>query len=66
MANVPTPEFQKLCSNLIQSLRLDFETTIQQHPYANVVMERVLGVLTAIVRIAGCTHASVGEVRNGL
>jgi hypothetical protein len=54
MANVPTPEFQKLCSNLTKSLRLEYENAIQ-HPDADAVMERVRGVLTAIARLAGRT-----------
>jgi hypothetical protein len=61
MANVTTLEFQKLWSNLIESLRLEHENTAQQHPDADAVMELVRGVLTAIVRLAGYTPASVGE-----
>jgi hypothetical protein len=60
MVNVPTPEFQKLWSNLIESLRLEYENFIQ-HPDCDSVMERVSGVLTAIAHIAGCTPASAGE-----
>jgi hypothetical protein len=48
MANVLTPEFQKLWSNLIESLRLEYENTLQQHPDADAVMECVHGVLTII------------------
>jgi hypothetical protein len=61
MANVPTPEVQKFCSNLIEYLRLVCENTIQQHPDADAVMEHVCGVLTAIARLAGCTPASISE-----
>jgi hypothetical protein len=46
MANVHTPEFQKLWSNLIESLRLEYENTVQQHPDSDAVMELVRGVLT--------------------
>jgi hypothetical protein len=61
MANVPTPEFQKLWSNLIESLRWEYENTVQQHPDADAVMERVHKVITAIAQVAGCTVASVGK-----
>jgi hypothetical protein len=62
MANVHTTEFQKLWSIQIESVRrLEYEDTIQQHPEANGVMERVLEVLIPIARLTGCTHASVGE-----
>jgi hypothetical protein len=61
MANVHTPEFQVFWPNLIDSLRLEYENTIKQHPDANAVVEHVRGVLTASVRLAGCTPASVGE-----
>jgi hypothetical protein len=60
MVNVPTPEFQKLWSNLIGSLRLEYENTIPQHPDADAVTERVCGALIVIPRLAGCTPASVG------
>jgi hypothetical protein len=60
MANMLTPEFQKLWSNLIKSLKLEYENTIQ-HIDADAVMEHVLEVLRAIARLAGCTPASVGE-----
>lgn len=53
MANEPTPEFQKLWSNLTEPLRLQYENTIQ-HPDANSVIEHVCGVLTAIACLAGC------------
>jgi hypothetical protein len=43
MANVPTPEYQKLWSNLIESLRLEYENAIQQNPDADAVIERVPG-----------------------
>jgi hypothetical protein len=42
-------------------LRVEYENTIQQQPDADALMERVCGVLTAIVRLARCTSASVGE-----
>jgi hypothetical protein len=61
MANVPTPEFQKLWSNLIKPLRLEYENTIQQHSDANSVTEHVCGVLTAIACLAGCTPISVSK-----
>jgi hypothetical protein len=61
MINVHTPEFHKLWSYLIKSLRLKYENSIQQHPDANAVMEHVRGVLTPIARLAGCTPESVGE-----
>jgi hypothetical protein len=44
-----------------ESLRLEYENAIQQHPDANAAMERVRGVLTAIARLAGRTPASVGR-----
>jgi hypothetical protein len=56
MANVPTPEFQKLRPNLIES-----GDTIQQHPNAEVLMECVGRVPIAIACFAKCTIASVGE-----
>jgi hypothetical protein len=58
MANVPTPEFQKLWSNLIESLRLAYENTIQEHPDADAVMEHVQEVHTVIAFLAGCTPVS--------
>jgi hypothetical protein len=61
MTNVPTPQLQKLWSNMTDSLRLEYENTIQQDPDADAVMERVRGVLTAIARLVGCTPASAGE-----
>jgi hypothetical protein len=61
MANVSTPQFQKLCSNQIESLKLEYREVTQQDPDAGSVVERVLEVLTAIARLAGCTPASVGE-----
>jgi hypothetical protein len=61
MANAPTPEFQKLSSNLIESLRLEYENTIQQHPDTDAVVGWVHGVLTTIACLAGCTPASVNE-----
>jgi hypothetical protein len=51
MANVATPEFQKPWSNLAESVMSEYENTIQ-HPDANVVTERVSGVLTTIARLA--------------
>jgi hypothetical protein len=60
MANVPTPEFQKLWTNLIECPRLEYENTIHQQPDADAVIERVRGVLTVIIRLARCTPASVG------
>lgn len=53
MTKEATTEFQKLCLNQIKSLRLEYKGTIQQHADA--------GVLIAIVHLAGCTAASVGE-----
>jgi hypothetical protein len=62
MANVPTLEFQKLWSNLTESLRLKYtyDNNIQ-HPYANAVMESVCRVLTTIACLAGCAPSSVSE-----
>jgi hypothetical protein len=66
MANVPTPELQKLWSNLTESLSLKYENIIQQHPEADVVMELVRGVVVT-ARLAGSIRASIGaKVRNGL
>jgi hypothetical protein len=59
MANVPAPEFQKLWSNLVESFRLEYENTMQQHTDTDAVMEHVCGVLITIARLAGCTPASV-------
>jgi hypothetical protein len=59
MANVPTPEFQKLRSNLVESLRLVKENTIQ-HPDADAVREYISGILAATTCVAGCTPESVG------
>jgi hypothetical protein len=59
MASVPTSEFQKLWLKLTESVRLEYENTIQQHPDANAVMERACGVFAAIARLAA-------KVRNGL
>jgi hypothetical protein len=61
MTDVTIPEFQKLCSNQIDSLRLEYGDAIRQHPDAEAVVERVRGVLIASARLAGCTPASVGE-----
>jgi hypothetical protein len=47
-ANVPTPEFQKFWSNLIESLKREYENTIKQFPDADAVMETAREVLTAI------------------
>jgi hypothetical protein len=60
MAIVPTLEFQKLWSNLTESLRLKYENNIQ-HPYANAVMESVCKVLTTIACLEGCAPSSVSE-----
>jgi hypothetical protein len=60
MANVPIPEFQKLWSNLIEYLRLEYENTIQ-HPDWDAVMEHECRVLITITRLAGCTPASVSK-----
>jgi hypothetical protein len=60
MANIPTPEFQKLWSNLIESLRLEYENTVQQHPN-NAVMNLVCGVLTHVAHLAQCILVSVGK-----
>jgi hypothetical protein len=48
-------------SNLTETLRLEYENTIQLYPDADFVMERVRGVLSAIARLEGCTAVSVGE-----
>jgi hypothetical protein len=40
---------------------LEYENTIEQHPDADAVMERVRGVLSAIARLEGYTLGSVGE-----
>jgi hypothetical protein len=56
MANVPSSEFQKLWSNLIEYLRLEHENLIQQHPGSDAVIELVRGVFTAIARLVGSTH----------
>jgi hypothetical protein len=61
MANVPSPEFQKLWPNVIESLRLEYGDTTQQYLNTEVVMERVCWVLIAIACLAECTPASVGE-----
>jgi hypothetical protein len=61
MTNAPSPEFLNLWSNLIESLRLEYENSKQQHPDADALMERVCVVFTAIARLARCTPASVGE-----
>jgi hypothetical protein len=55
MANVSTPEFLNMWSNLIQSLKLEYENTVQQNPDTDAVMECVCGVLVAIARLAECT-----------
>jgi hypothetical protein len=49
MANVPSPEYQKLWSNLI-NLSLEYGDTIQQHPHAEALMVCVRRVLIGIVR----------------
>jgi hypothetical protein len=48
LANAHTPEFLKLWSSQTESLRLKYGNTIQQHPDAEVVRERVRKVVTAI------------------
>jgi hypothetical protein len=80
MANVPTTEFQKIWSILINSLKLEYEDTIQQHLDADAIMERVRGVPSAIARIAsvsgspkwalivqnvGCTRRNLHQVLKG-
>jgi hypothetical protein len=61
MVHVPSPDFQKLWSNQIASLRSEYKDAIQQHPDAGGVMERVHVVLTNIARLARCTPVYVGE-----
>lgn len=61
MAHVRNSGYQKLWSNLAESLRFEQENTIQQHPDADTLMERVCVVVTAIACLAGCVPASVGE-----
>jgi hypothetical protein len=61
MAIVPPPEFKKLRSNQIESLRLEYKEVMKHHPDADAVMERVHGILIDISRLAGRTPASLGE-----
>jgi hypothetical protein len=61
MVNVPAPDFQKLWSNQIASLRSEYKEAIQQHPNAGGVMERVRVVLTDFASLARCTPVFVGE-----
>jgi hypothetical protein len=56
MANIPIPEFQKLWSNLIESLKLEYENTVQQHPDSDAVVKRICGALTPIARLVECTR----------
>jgi hypothetical protein len=57
MVNATTSEFQKLCPNEIESLRLEYGDTIQQYSDAEAVTDRVRGVLIATACLAGCTPA---------
>jgi hypothetical protein len=66
MANVRTQEFQKLWSNQIESLRLEYGDTVQQHPDADAVMERVRGVLIVIARLGDVPPRRAAKVRNGI
>jgi hypothetical protein len=61
MADVPTPGFQTLWSHQIESLRVEFRKTVQKHPDAGGVMEKVHVVLKDIASLAGCTPKAVGE-----
>jgi hypothetical protein len=51
MANILTTEFQKLWSNLIESLRLECESKIQ-NPDTDAVKELVRRILTEITCLA--------------
>jgi hypothetical protein len=61
MACIPAPEFQALWSNQIESLKLEYRNTIDRHPDASNLMERVDVVLREISSLEECTPASVGE-----
>jgi hypothetical protein len=61
MANVPAPDFQKIWSNHIASLRREYKDAIQQYPDAGGVMTRVHVLLIDIIHLLGCTPATVGE-----
>jgi hypothetical protein len=61
MANVPTPEFQKLWSNKIECLGREYKDAIQQHSDAGGVMERVHRVLIDIACLVEYTPHSIGE-----
>jgi hypothetical protein len=52
VANVPTPEFQKFSSKLIESLKRENENITQQDPDTDALMERVRGIFTAIAGLA--------------
>lgn len=58
IANVPTPEFQKLWSNLIEFMRLEYDIT--QYPDVDTAMEPVRGVFITVC-LEECTLASVSE-----
>jgi 2C-methyl-D-erythritol 2,4-cyclodiphosphate synthase len=60
-ANVRIPGYKKLWWNLTESLRLKYENTLQQHSDADVLMERVRKVITAIASLADYTPVSVSE-----
>jgi hypothetical protein len=64
MTNIPTPEFQKLRSNLIEYLMLECENTVQ-YTNADAVMKRVRRVLRAIAHLEGCTPLSVSVCGGG-
>jgi hypothetical protein len=61
MAYVPTAESQTPWSNQIESLKLEYKNTVDRHPDAGDVMERVYVHLKDIVSLDGCTPASAGE-----
>jgi hypothetical protein len=61
MANIPTPGFQKLWSDQIESLRLESGSIIRQEPGAEFVIKCLRGVLNAIARLERGTPAAVRE-----
>jgi hypothetical protein len=56
MANVPTLENQKLFSDLIKSLRFEYENIIQQYPDADAVIECTCGILNCHCPPNGVYH----------
>jgi hypothetical protein len=58
---VSTPEYQKLLTTIIDSLRLECRNTMQQYPDADAVMERICEEFPAIAFLERCDQALGGD-----